>query len=306
MVKNFQNKKAFSLIELSIVLLIIGVIVAGITQSSRMIGAFKLSSARSLTQSSPVNSITDLAAWYESTSEKSFDAADQDEGQYVDNWYDINPQSTTKINLNQPGATTYQPRYRTSTGTINSLPTIRFDGAGTSGDYLQNTVNPLSTITQADQITIFIVEKVNSSSDNSTFFITTDDGTNRINFHSPESDLLEFDFGNVQSGNGRIGLATPSGFVGNARVVTLIRKPANVGIIRVNGTQILSSAMSSVFTNTVLATNMSLVLGTITANMNYSINAYLGEFIIFRRALKADEISDVEKYLGKKWGINIP
>lgn len=44
-----KNKKAFSLIELSIVILIIGIIVAGVTQGLRLINAFRLSSAKSLT-----------------------------------------------------------------------------------------------------------------------------------------------------------------------------------------------------------------------------------------------------------------
>lgn len=53
--KNFmKNKfnKAFSLIELSIVILIIGILVAGVTSSSRLINQMRLTSARTLTQSS--------------------------------------------------------------------------------------------------------------------------------------------------------------------------------------------------------------------------------------------------------------
>ncbi len=38
----FSLKKAFSLIELSIVILIIGILVAGVTQSSRLVLAMKL------------------------------------------------------------------------------------------------------------------------------------------------------------------------------------------------------------------------------------------------------------------------
>jgi prepilin-type N-terminal cleavage/methylation domain-containing protein len=54
--------KAFSLIELSIAVLIIGIIIAGITQSSSLIQKMALSSARSLTSSSPVASMRDLVA----------------------------------------------------------------------------------------------------------------------------------------------------------------------------------------------------------------------------------------------------
>jgi len=63
------NKTAFSLIELSIVVLIIGILIAGISQSSRLIKAMKLSTARSLTRSSDVNSINNLTAWFDATAE---------------------------------------------------------------------------------------------------------------------------------------------------------------------------------------------------------------------------------------------
>lgn len=297
------------MIELSIVILIIGIIVAGVTQSSRLIGAFKLSTARNLTQSSPVASIKDLALWLESTSEKSFDLSDQDDGNQVDNWYDINPQSTTKINLTQ-ATSNKQPLYKTATGTINSLPTLKFDGVtgSVNGDYLSNITTPLTTIAQADQITIFIVEKVNSSVNNSTFFITTDDGTNRINFHSPETGAIRFDFGTITLGSpaARMNVSTPSGYISNTKVTTLIRRPSSSSAIRVNGADATTASMSSTFSDASLGTTLTAFnIGAISAAA-YQQNAYLGEFIIFRRALKADEITDVERYLGKKWGITIP
>lgn len=50
-------QKAFSLIELSIVILIIGILVAGVTQSSRLVKQIRLASIKSMTLSSPVSSI---------------------------------------------------------------------------------------------------------------------------------------------------------------------------------------------------------------------------------------------------------
>ena len=67
-----KNLKAFSLIELSIVILIIGILVAGVTQSSRLIREFKLTTAKNLTRNSPVSSIKGLYFWFETTSESSF------------------------------------------------------------------------------------------------------------------------------------------------------------------------------------------------------------------------------------------
>jgi type II secretory pathway pseudopilin PulG len=66
---NSKNKKllAFSLIELSIVVLIIGILIAGITQGSRLIQQSKIKTAQNQTTNSPVNSIPDLNLWLETT-----------------------------------------------------------------------------------------------------------------------------------------------------------------------------------------------------------------------------------------------
>lgn len=78
-----RSIKAFSFIELSIVILVIGVLIAGVSQGGKMITKFKITTAASLTNSSPVHSIKNLVAWYKTTSEKSFIATESDDGQSV-------------------------------------------------------------------------------------------------------------------------------------------------------------------------------------------------------------------------------
>ena len=70
--KNF-HKKAFSLVELSMVILIIGILIAGVSQGIDLYQDMRLATARSLTQNSRVNRIEDLTMWFEATSEKSFE-----------------------------------------------------------------------------------------------------------------------------------------------------------------------------------------------------------------------------------------
>ncbi|MCE3255904.1 MAG: hypothetical protein K0R25_1398 [Rickettsiaceae bacterium] len=62
-----QNKPklAFSLIELSVVILVIGILVVGITKGMSIMRSAKLQSAQSLTQSSPVALIDGLKLWLE-------------------------------------------------------------------------------------------------------------------------------------------------------------------------------------------------------------------------------------------------
>ena len=126
-----KNIKAFSLIELSIVILIIGILVAGVTQSSRLINMMKLQSTRSLTMASPVSSISNLVLWYEPTLEQSFDSSEASDATEVTTWYDINPQSSSKNNAISIGSA--RPKYKANC--LNGLPCLSFDG----NDYLDTT-----------------------------------------------------------------------------------------------------------------------------------------------------------------------
>ncbi len=62
-----QCRKAFSLIELSLVILIIGILIAGVTNGSRMIVAYKNSVAANHTNNSVASGVKGLAFWYETT-----------------------------------------------------------------------------------------------------------------------------------------------------------------------------------------------------------------------------------------------
>lgn len=124
--KNYQ-KRAFSLIELSIVLLIIGILIAGVTQSSRLINQFRISSARSVTKSSPVNSMKGVTFWFDTVLEESF-ATDLEDNSAVTVWKDINPTTSFKVDTNSDNGPTY------ITNCFKSLPCLKFDGVD---DYLR-------------------------------------------------------------------------------------------------------------------------------------------------------------------------
>ena len=122
---NSRKIQAFSLIELSIVILIIGILVAGVTSSSRLITRMKVVTAQNLTRNSPVSSIKDLAMWYETSLDESFNNDEESEDSPITNWFDLNPQSSYKINGLQANLTN-KPKFKTSI--FNGLPGIFFDG----------------------------------------------------------------------------------------------------------------------------------------------------------------------------------
>ncbi len=92
-----KKKLAFSLIELSVVILIIGILIAGVTQGSRLIKQFKLSSASSLTRSSSISSIPNLTLWLETTLDGSVtsvtNGTSPSNNDAISNWNDLNPQT---------------------------------------------------------------------------------------------------------------------------------------------------------------------------------------------------------------------
>jgi len=51
------------MIELSVVILIIGILIAGILASQRIVAKFRITTAQTLTISSPVNGIPDSTIW---------------------------------------------------------------------------------------------------------------------------------------------------------------------------------------------------------------------------------------------------
>ncbi len=120
-----KSIKAFSLIELSIVLLIIGIIIAGVTQGGRIISAMKLATAKSITQSSSVPSIKGLIMWLEPTLDNSFLDAESENGQEITVWKDVNPQSSIKLNASASGGAV---GIKYDANTVSGLPSIKFSG----------------------------------------------------------------------------------------------------------------------------------------------------------------------------------
>ncbi|GDX35892.1 hypothetical protein LBMAG18_04030 [Alphaproteobacteria bacterium] len=302
---NYKNakitkyRKAFSLIELSIVILIIGILVAGVTQSSRLINAMRLQSARSQTLGSPVSSIPNLVMWYEPTMEQSFDLNEASDGLEVSTWFDINLQSTSKNNAVSSG--TQRPRY--TANCLNGLPCLKFDG----NDYLDTTQNIGGL-----RASIFLVISASNVSAGGccTVLINANsawmlgkvhfqlDGMANLSSPTGVASYLGYDTtGHYANRNGVLAnTAYIYSVVDRGTSVTLYINGATSGA----GT---SAGNPSGMIKTPTTHNIaSWFDGT---NRSRYLNGYIAEIIFYDRDLKNDERVDIEKYLGKKWGIKI-
>ena len=122
-----KHQKAFSLVELSMVILIIGILIGGVSQGIDLYSDFKLASARNLTSGSIVARVPNLSMWWETTMENSFANPKPNDGELINQWNDINTQRAMKINLFNTSNSASRPAYKASA--INNLPALKFSNA---------------------------------------------------------------------------------------------------------------------------------------------------------------------------------
>jgi prepilin-type N-terminal cleavage/methylation domain-containing protein len=305
--------KAFSLIELSIVILIIGILVAGVTQSSRLIGQMRLVSARSLTLGSPVSSIRDIYLWYDAIMEKSLNETETSEGVQISSWFDLNPQvSSGRIDVVQTD-NARKPTYA-SKG-INGLPALYFNGS-----YFLRTVSnvmPIFGSGSATLIMVFNADFVNGQ---------------RFMFMHPISNCAKnaeigIAVANVTTGNFGVHSGCAIGTVTNGNVVSVnqptiisilfLRSPlnpgttANIKIYKNGGAELplvgssgsYTSSMGGAYGNSLSPLIIGLRDDANNGGYNSGFVGDIGEIVAFSRSISDEERISVEKYLGKKWGI---
>lgn len=282
-----KMKKAFSLIELSVVILIIGILIAGVTQSSRLISEFKLTSGRAKTQSSPVNSIKGLSMWLETTSVQSFADSETENEATVSSWNDIGLQSY-KTNATQTSSTN-RPAYIRDC--INGLPCLRFNGTSA---YL----NFEPTFLVNSSYTIIVVEQRRSDGGgNESYFIggSNEAGNGLLHLGYRTNTQLTFaqymnDFNVTIEG---YSLPTP-------RIHTYTLGQGIGRNYYVNGATLLTNSNS-----TLLSSYNSATIGRYGNFPPHYFNGDLMEIIMFNRALNTEERTSIEEYLSKKWNIII-
>lgn len=296
-------KKAFSLIEISIVILIIGIIISGVFQSLSMIRDFKLNSARTLTQSSPVLGIKDLSLWLEATSEKSFINSEASNKATISNWYDINSQRMKNRNSVSQLTEASKPIYIENA--INGLPAVHFDGVN---DVLSKTNLLGSQLFRSNQITIFIVQTFlnDRSSLPTSFFWGNDSFQTRLLIHAALYGTIYFDFGG--SGNGpyyRISENVADSFYNKPKVLSFLHDSSNYSEIRINKTILASDPSITNQLPTESSYNMNIGAAQDNSGPGAFFRGYIGEVIVYDRALTNSERVAVENYLGQKWGISL-
>ncbi len=292
--KNSMNQKTklgFSIFELVIMMVIISLLIAAISQGSRVVAKSKFLSAQSITKSSPIPSITNLLVWYETTMDGSFVASEAANGP-INTWYNLNPASNGSSNANNAVAGT-PPVY--TANTINSLPVLVFNGT-TGNNYLTFDGTALAN---SDYTVIVVEQRTSSRAQN--YFISGNDAslTNQVlslgyklNGKMAFSQLSNNYDINVSN------YSTPITRINVFRFSSTVGKDCFI-----NGVNQTLLASGSPVPTQGLISYVNAQIGRHFTGNNFVGN--IGEIIIFTKYINDDERKDIEKYLGKKWGVAI-
>lgn len=291
-----KPNRAFSLIEISIVILIIGVLIAAVGQGIDLLQDARLTAARMATQSSRVASIKNLIAWFEPTSLESFGGVEMSDGDAVTNWRDINPSNPIKLQT----TTTSAPTYKRSC--INNLPCLSFNG---TSNYLDTTTLSSNSI-NSRQISVFaVVTPLDLSSTTNRSFIITNGSWVAGSF-----DLLITSASTTNRLGYEVQGATSYAYTtlvvkNNLTYIASVIDDGSASNLYLNGGSTLGTGNSigSVAIGNAYPFNIGYYNSFGTRQQFF--NGYFAELIIYDRALTTKERQSVEKYLSQKWKIKV-
>lgn len=291
------KKSAFNLIEMSIVLLVIGLIVAGIAGATSLTRSAKLSGARQITNASPVVlSTSNLGLWLETSLVESFDKI-KETNDDITVWNDINK---TSNNPYQAVAGTAKPKYDLTA--INGLPGVKLDPTGTPGPAVSSFLQ-IPNFRADAYFTLFVLGKFDLGVSGAMIIEHGPDASNSSNdgFYFSGYGLVP----NPVSVR-RTSVFATSGFSPN----WFGSNPA-IGVARHGSDGITYKLNNASFQTLLDAGNVSDVPATETLNIGTRnggtgtsfTNGSFGEIIFYNRALDDDEVDDILEYLNRKWKI---
>lgn len=328
-----SKKLGFSLIELSIVILIIGILVAGVTQGSRLVGRSRLAAAKSLTQSAPVTGIQGLTMWFDSTSDDSFKTVEAVDGAALSAWYDIQELTNKNTAAIANGAAAAGTAIQYKENIINGLPVVRFSNAASSNYFFQlNSGSGIPSLTNSAYTAFYVVrfQPANSTFTtgvwpllaSETTAISTSSTTSMtfLNATGTAGRFQVCDVNTGTAGTAATGVCSPGTTAGYLygtsvpQIITVVNEndtslPAanNVrSIFTTGGSGSGTNGATTQINSTAVSTGTSITASTLSIGRNATnyFTGDIGEIIVFSRALTVSERRSVECYLGKKWGIN--
>lgn len=296
-----NNKKflrAFSLVELSATLVIIGIGIASITMTNSLLIDMRINSAESLTKSSPVRTIKGLSLWLEAATLDSFKNSERESEAQITTWKDINPQATKKyFALTSPTtAITYKEN-----SDINNLPAIYFSGSSSSAKLTLSKTTSISDavpiISPDNAFTFFVVSKLDS--DAGSLVTLFDNGfTGGFGYKMSGASGSRYRRVSYSSAGNIDSTASDGSHATEIVTVTYSGNSSQNTTMRVNGqnVSISASAIDAVIPNTAMYIGNS-------ASGGSPWQGYIGEIILYKKVLNESQINKIENYLRQKFRV---
>jgi len=230
--------------------------------------------------------LVDLQVWYDGSDPTTIQNAGVDE-EDIEQW---NDKSNFAHNANPVGGASAKPLYEAS-DLKNSHEYVKFDG----NDILS--VNPFAQLNAAEGWSMFIVANATDISANGGLCATNTgdlkiriDADGSTSFRSTGNNYAYFGTGTITDDTWHIWSLIYDGTAsGNARLIGRLDKTSAT---LYTGTQPAQ-----------LSTGSNIMYLGSTNEAGYDLTGYMGEVIMFNRALSATEYANVENYLSNKWGI---
>ena len=320
--------KAYSMIEMSLLILIIGILFAGAYQGFNIYNETKLSSVRTLMQNSIISRIRNLGFWFETASENSLENSEAYDGKAISVWIDHNAQQITKINaygaqnsniekFNYDPSNIFDrsgPIY-VAKG-IGGLPTLNFKNTNSSAKFL--VVDPSFKFSKED-ITIFTVLRFKNFENNAVIFdriclkssgVVTYDDSLAVNECKPlisaRVSILGFPNLFIQNNDKALAKSTANTSFQIKKDVSYILTferifNQSIGLYQ-NGKLVASTPENLGEIN---FSPIKIGRGGTDPDQNVNSDFDLSEFIMVYGKLKNEHKLDIENYLAKKYSIKL-
>ena len=295
----FKLKKGFSLVEISVVVLVVGILIASITSAMDMVAEAKLRGIRSQTKASKVNRMAGLVLWLEPSLADSIFEAERIDGKTISQWSDINPQSDSKI-IFKDGDSTSTINYKEKGE--NSIPVVKFT-TGANDFLYPNGTTPrtynLPVIFPQNKLTIFAVVKPQASLN---IFSFCEYATSTFTCAAGKEITLKFDasikaeFKTFASSSTSATITATNASTRPVVIISALKDDAGNKLF-VDGASVANATANTYNTSNLISGTFKIGGG---AN-----NAEIYEIIVFSNALIDSDRQAIEGYLSKKYNIKV-
>ena len=286
MTRNYY-KRAFSLAEITITIIIISLILAIVQYGVGFYEESQIVKARSHSKNSPINHMSNLIIWYETSLDDNFKKKDIADGDDVEIWHNRAINFWQKNNANQSSLSNraiYKERVFN-----DNISGLYFDGAN---DFMNFNADLLIN----SDFSFFVVETRLRGATND-YYIGGLGGSGQ-NFHMGYASSTAARFGIYGASTSNYSIAAYLNPV--ARINTLIFSKKSGTKFWVNGGVNPDQTNSA---TSYLSSYQGARIGD-TENAHFY-QGYIAEIIVFNRAIRDQERNDIEKYLGTKYNIKI-